>query len=579
MKIKLLSVVLLCIVLSNDALGQKGKLKVKEARSKVMKVKAGETIDISKLSNGQLLVLGQKMYTYPGPYSPIYLYTVGEDMTVKKSNELPGSLLKKRIIYRKLMKIDKKFYVFFSFLNTTQKKDYLFYVQVDPSDLSFSGKPFKVAEVPYKGRKFNPGYYTIEMSENDKFIVVTGVDPTPRERRRRIFTTVSRLAEEKMRKTTLKSFSFWLLDKNMVVINHRSNFKVDSKSGNKLYVKRFRSDAEGTMFVVAENEKRVTTTKKQSKKAGRKTTEKIENLSYSVFRLGKDAEDEIEYETEGELLIMDLNLGFSKDGEYVDLVGILYEDVIGLDVATGIHATRLNKKTMEEVSNETSVFDPEMIKKINKSQIDAAKKYGAKKKSSKKKKAAKEVVKYYENGITNLNTVIAVTYTEDGKISAILEKQWLEIIAVTTYSDNVGSRTTYYYVWHYGDLILAAGLGDPDEDPRMDFIDKNDWGLIKYDKGVITSFDGSSWYLMAQAAVYKVDPESLNYSTYVVGTKAAGKGGKIKKSSGKNWDSYGRTYSLSNSVFQNIYEIGQKEFVGIQLRTRKKLVMVKLTAE
>ncbi len=63
------------------------------------------------------------------------------------------------------------------------------------------------------------------------------------------------------------------------------------------------------------------------------STLEIENMSYNIFKLGIKEEDEIEYETNNAIFLVDLNIGFSPDGKYLDAVGILYDQVTGIECA------------------------------------------------------------------------------------------------------------------------------------------------------------------------------------------------------------------------------------------------------
>jgi hypothetical protein len=172
-----------------------------------------------------------------------------------------------------------------------------------------------------------------------------------------------------------------------------------------------------------------------------------------------------------------------------------------------------------------------------------------------------------------LSSVNEVVYNNDGEVSVIMEKQWLEVITVTTTNVNaktgqVSTTTTTYYVWHYGDVVMIAGLGNEDNEPLMDFIPKNDYSLIKYSTGINIDTDQKDWFIFGKSQLYKIDSETLKQTSYKISTKSNSGGSRMR----------GASTGYSNSIFTDTYNLGDKEFVGVQLKSRKKMIVVRLTA-
>jgi len=572
------NIVVVLFLLSNFSGFGQSKIKVVENRSKVVQLRGVDIYAVNKMSDGGLLFLNKKITRYgviSGPGKLTYLSKLASNMKDKKEKQLPLQYQNKRINYVDLKKIGTKYLLFFTFLNTKLKKDMMFFVQIDPTDLTWYGKPYYLADIPYKGKKgYAQGYFSISLSENNKFIIVTGINPTSIKRAKGGF--VSRRASLTNDDKIIRSFSFWLLDENLSVVNHRRDFTIESKKGASLYMKRFKCDKVGNVYIVAENvTRRVSskTTVSLTGKKKKKTVAKMSNTSYNIFKLGLTEEDELEFESDENLFLVDLNIGFSPDGKYVDAVGILYDEVTGIEVATGVQNIRLLKKDFTEESSTSTLFQTDFLKKINSTQIKGAKKVLNKKKSKKTKNAAKEKIKFYENGITNLSSVNEVVYNNDGEVSVIMEKQWLEVITVTTTNVNaktgqVSTTTTTYYVWHYGDVVMIAGLGNEDNEPLMDFIPKNDYSLIKYSTGINIDTDQKDWFIFGKSQLYKIDSETLKQTSYKISTKSNSGGSRMR----------GASTGYSNSIFTDTYNLGDKEFVGVQLKSRKKMIVVRLTA-
>jgi hypothetical protein len=575
---KLINKIILATLVLTSALsfGQ-NKIKVIENRSKVVQLRGADIYAVNKTSDGDLLFLTKKYARYGsinGAGRLTYLSRLNADMKGKKEKQLPVSYLKKRINYVDVKKIGTKYLLFFTFINEKLKKEVMFFVQIDPTDLTWFGKPYYLGDIPYKGRRgYTQGYFSISLSENNKFIILTGINPTQIKRKRGFFSGKSTKTNTE---SIIRSFSFWLLNENLEVVNHRKDFTIESKQGANLYMKRFKCDKIGNVFIVAENVKRYTGNTSANSTTGKKkkaATTGIENMSYSIFKLGIEEGDELEYETDNAIYLVDVNIGFSPDGKYVDAVGILYDQVTGIEVATGVHTMRLTKADFTEESSETTLFEPEFLKKINSAPIKANKKVLSKKRSSKTKKAAKAKIKFYENGITNLSNVNEVAYNSNGKVCAIMEKQWLEVITVTTVNVNaktgaVSTQTTTYYVWHYGDVVMISGLGDADVEPVMDFIQKDDHSLIRYTTGIDVYTDQKDWFVFGKSELFKIDSETLSQTSYKISTKSSGGKAKMRASS----------TGYSNSIFTETFSLGDKEFVGIQLKSRKKMVVVRLKA-
>jgi hypothetical protein len=162
-----------------------------------------------------------------------------------------------------------------------------------------------------------------------------------------------------------------------------------------------------------------------------------------------------------------------------------------------------------------------------------------------------------------------VVYNKEGEISVIMEKQWLEIVRVTSYDPNTKTTTTTtYYIWHYGDVIMIAGLGNEDTEALMDFIPKNDYSLIRYSTGINIDTDQKDWFIFGKSQLYKVDSETLKQTSYKISTKSNSGGSRMR----------GASTGYSNSIFTDTYNLGDKEFVGVQLKSRKKMIVVRLTA-
>ena len=266
------NIVVVLFLLSNFSGFGQSKIKVVENRSKVVQLRGVDIYAVNKMSDGGLLFLNKKITRYgviSGPGKLTYLSKLASNMKDKKEKQLPLQYQNKRINYVDLKKIGTKYLLFFTFLNTKLKKDMMFFVQIDPTELTWYGKPYYLADIPYKGKKgYAQGYFSISLSENNKFIIVTGINPTSIKRAKGGF--VSRRASLTNDDKIIRSFSFWLLDENLSVVNHRRDFTIESKKGASLYMKRFKCDKVGNVYIVAENVTRRVSSKTTVSLTGKK---------------------------------------------------------------------------------------------------------------------------------------------------------------------------------------------------------------------------------------------------------------------------------------------------------------------
>lgn len=548
----------------NTLFAQTEKFKVNETRSKDLSFKGESIVSVEKMSDGNMLVLGQKFTKRRYSSSKAsYLAILSSDLTVKSQKMLTMSVHNRRLNYTKLMKTGNKYVLFFTFKNQKRAKEYLFFVQVDPSDLTWVDSPKKLGEIAYhKNKRYTSGYFDLAYSENNKFIIITGIEPYFQSSKKSKFSADDVVKRE---------FSFWLLNDKLNVVNHRKNYKVESKSGANIYMKRFKCDQEGNVYIVAENEKIRSMRISEARKKGKNSLTELENLNYYIIKLPMEEEEDIEFETDPGLLLVDLNIGFSPDGKYVDAVGILYEEVSGNEAATGVHAIRLNKGNLEEVEGFSHQFEEQFLKKINADVLKSAKKSASKKKTKKGKSAGKKRVAFYENAISGLTCVMDVLYNKDGNVIALLERQWLEIVTKTRTNSDGSTTTTTYYIWHYGDIVIAAGLESESGEPEYRYISKDDFSQIRYLKGAEVKSNGDGGiYIFAQKSMFKLNTETLDYSTYKI--KATGGMLSSKSKLGAANGSY------SNSIFHDKFSLNNTQFLGVQYKSRKKLLIVMLTA-
>lgn len=511
-----------------------------------------------------MLVLGQKFTKYRYRSSKAsYLAILSSDLKVKSQKLLTMSAHNRRLNYIKLMKTGNKYVLFFTFKNQKKAKEYLFFVQVDPSDLTWVDSPKKLGEISYnKNKRYSSGYYDLAYSENNKFIIITGIEP---------YFQPNKKSKTRQSDIVRREFSFWLLNDKLNVVNHRKNYKVESKSGANIYMKRFKCDQEGNVYIVAENEKTRNMRMSEAKKKGKNSLTETENLNYYIIKLPMDEGEDIEFETDPELLLVDLNIGFSPDGKYIDAVGILYEEVSGNEAATGVHAIRLNKSNLEEVEGFSHQFEEQFLKNINAKGLKSAKKSASRKKTKKGKSAVKKRITFYENAISSLTCVMDVLYNKDGNVVALLERQWLEIVTNTTRNSDGSTTTTTYYLWHYGDIVVAAGLESESIEPKFTYISKDDYSQIRYLKGAEVKSNGDGdIYVFAQKSLFRLNTETLEYSTYKVKASGGMLGSRSKLSAVNG--------GYSNSVFHSTFSINNTQFLGVQYKSRKKLLIVMLSA-
>ncbi len=543
---------------------QTGKFKVTETRSKDLSFKGEEIVSIEKMGDGNMLVLGQKFTKHRYRASRAsYLAILSSDLKVKSQKLLTMSSHNRRLNYIQLMKTGNKYVLFFTFKNQKKAKEYLFFVQVDPSDLTWVDSPKKLGEIGYnKNKRYTSGYFDLAYSENNKFIIITGIEP---------YFQPNKKSKSKKSDKISREFSFWLLNDKLNVVNHRKDYKVESKSGANIYMKRFKCDQEGNVYIVAENEKTRVMRLSEARKKGKNSLVELENLNYYIIKLPIDEGDDIEFETDPELLLVDLNIGFSPDGKYVDAVGILYEEVSGNDAATGVHAIRLNKSDLEEVEGYSHQFDEQFIKKINADVLKSAKKSASRKKSKRGKSEGKKRIAFYENAISALTCVMDVLYNKDGNVVALMERQWLEIVTKTTRNSDGTTSTTTYYLWHYGDIVIASGIESESNEAKFSYIKKDDFSQIQYLKGAEVKLnDEGEIHVFAQRSLYRLNLESLEYATYSIKATGGILSSKSKLSSVNG--------GYSNSIFHNTYSLNSTQFLGIQYKSRKKLLIVMLSA-
>ena len=115
---------------------------------------------------------------------------------------------------------------------------------------------------------------------------------------------------------------------------------------------------------------------------------------------------------------------------------------------------------------------------------------------------------------------------------------------------------------------MISGLGNDENEPVMDFIPKNDHSLIKYVTGIDVETDQNDWFIFGKSELFKVDSETLKQSSYKISAKGGNGGGRMR----------GASTGYSNSLFTDTYSLGGKEFVGVQLKSKKKMIVVRLTA-
>ena len=167
-KIKLLFAVIL--ITTQSFYGQVRPKDVKIVKGETSKSKSFVSEIIGSEKNGSTYYIKKKKGSlFSGLKTKIILEKLNSDMTLTNSNELQFKTEGKNLHFQFSTYLKGKIYVFSSFLNKKDRKQYLFVQSVNKSSLTLNNDRKKIAEVPYKKKwTFGSDGYFIDGKSKDK---------------------------------------------------------------------------------------------------------------------------------------------------------------------------------------------------------------------------------------------------------------------------------------------------------------------------------------------------------------------------------------------------------------------------
>ncbi|MCB9262857.1 MAG: hypothetical protein H6607_10825 [Flavobacteriales bacterium] len=575
LKLSLVMVIMYCLAL--QAIAQ-DKLKVTERSGKTFRLKAQRIEDIYSYSGGKFWSISSSGDNY-------YVALYDENMNFVKGSYLKFKYAKKKLTFHSVVQFRGRYLIFLTFDNLKTDKKYLFYFEFEPDDLCVNPELFKVAEVKLADRYSTYSDFDIRVSQDKKYLLILGIPPARIKGVKKGFlaSLISfPIDQERDPSIGINRFSYWLIDKEMEIINyekkHRMNVEDENEDDHKFFIKDFVVDDDGTIYILGENTiyNEMTSEedgsqiasivgKKNRKKIGRaRSWTDLDESQYMVEQISRNGTTSM-FMTDRGVLYNDAKILLEKDST-VSLIALLAEQIYDYKITTGIARSRLNKKSLEVSSDVSENFSEEVLNTVNNIRETESKLTHRQK--VRKEKAEKRRLSDYDMEMKEIakraalkcNSIAFCGLDENDNPVVVLEERYVTIVVTTTRDaqGNVTTTTTYYY--SYDDLILAIFADDTlyQKGYEKSFTSINyqikEPLAVSLKNGVIT--------ITAQNQVLRTDTELGEIQTYKLKGKSKSKKGK-SNFTGNNFFTYRKTINPDLIVAANQRRFGRTTWYKI----------------
>ncbi len=458
---------MLLLFAGTAAFAQKGK--VYNSGKKVVRVPLAYVHDAISVNTSDFLVV---CYQVRGLYKGISAAYGEKDMILKNNSRLniykfddqlnliqkksiERNIYGKRVWFEKLLKFGDNFWLFFSYSNIQTGKNYLFAQKFDPHNLELENEPIKVAEMLYKKKRYNYGYYNFSFSPDGNFLMIAGIPTSVKPGWFRIKSN-----SDKDESTV----TAWVLSQEMQIVNYAKKIKLSSQT-KKLFLIDYIVGNDASITFLGGEAKEEKSKKKRFKK---KADDKIKTIKFVVAHMDSLGEMSEYNFSSKDVNLIDVKMAFNPVTGNLSVLGLYSELLKG---AKGVLNIQLESDDLSEVTFEKAQFSDAFIKDCNAKSTTKSVKRKRKETTEKDKPKSKYLSKKdkesessdkktdgknkSDDEIGVLNTVVALNFDSEGNPIAIFEKQWLVIVVSKTKNSNGSTTTTTTYYYNYGDAVIC----------------------------------------------------------------------------------------------------------------------------
>lgn len=365
-------------------------------------------------------------------------------------------------------KVGQDYYAFLTSLDREKGKLFLYYVLFNPLLLNIDGDIIKISEAKYRGKGYTFPSFTLTVSDNKDHIIVYAEDAqkVKSSGKKGFFSSLfaSRASELKSSSVGNRKFNFtyWVFDNKMKPVNYQEKLSIEiQNSADKFYVREFKIDKQGNVFILGKNELLDEISKNEQRMKKIEAWAEYKKSAFVVQKIAPDG-SQTQYVTHDDVLYLDMKMLFDKE-DNIQLVGLSGEPYFDGLLATGVARITLDAK-LNELSLSTDEFTPEVLSKVNPIQEFEERVVGREKKKYDRKKERKEnkmtaQQKEYSDlakrAALDVSTIEYVGIDEGGNAQLVLEEQYMRVVTTTTRNPDGTVNTTTDYYYHYNDLIFC----------------------------------------------------------------------------------------------------------------------------
>lgn len=491
-------------------------LKVSEKASQQAKYKAYNIKDVYPILGGGFWSISQDRVNY-------YITVFDDNFNKTKGGFIMFKFGGKYLHLENVQKFHGRYIAFLSYTNVKQKKKYLFYSEIEPEDLETTTECVKIAELKMGTKLTTSSVFDIRLSKDKKNILVLGIPPSKLKRNKRSFvqwlfgTGGSSSSSDEKSKSGYVKFSFWVLDKNLQIINHEHNHAiVIDEAGDKFFFEDFTLDNDGNIYILGKNQL-VANLAGQGRKRSTKKFVDYEKSAYVLEQIMPNG-DITQYTSPTGVLYNDMEMVVDSKG-FINLVGLLAEQYKDDLLTTGVERLVLSPEGLE-IENETSdVFTEEVLDVINNvSKIPAKKSKRTTKRRIKREarmtKEDKELAALLKRAARNMNFIAYLSLDENDNPVMVLEERYLRIVTTTRTDSKGNTTTTTTYYYHYNDLLVIRF--DEDEVYQRGYLKSYVSVNYELDNPLDVSVDGEFMTISAQDKIIRTDEEVSDFASYEI---------------------------------------------------------------
>ena len=418
--------------------------------------------------------------------SKFIIQKYSHDMKLKRSVEFDLKEGKKQKLYEGSFFIKGKLYIFSSFVNKGEKKNYFFRQTINLKTLKLNDDLEKIAEVSFKGfLKYNSGNFSIDNSRDSSKILVYYNRP--------------------YQKKEKEKYGYHVFDQEFQELYSK---KITLPYSDQLYdLQNFAVDNDGNMHIVG----------KIFKDKRRDTRKGKPNYDYEITSYYDKGETKERYpiKVPGKYL-NDMQVAIDDEGNIA--CGGFYASNASFNV-DGTYWLKIDPKTQEIISQNFKEFDIDFITQNMKKRQE--------------KKAKRKEAKGKEVGLFSYD-LDEIIFDNSG--GAVLIGEQYFITTSTSTDSNGRTRTTYRY--HYNDIIVVKISSDGNIDwaekiPKVQ-VSTNDGGF--YSSYHLSIVKGNLYFVfndnpknLTNEGDGKLKNYVLNKESIVVLVTMNGKGEQVKE--------------------------------------------------